>query len=50
MIIIAKTNEEIDRLVDELEKKGVKGPRIYKDNVRYPLSFWRKQIKSPSII
>lgn len=46
MFIIAKTNEEIDRLVDKFENEGLKGPRIYKDNVRYPLSFWRKQMKS----
>lgn len=46
MFIIAKTNEEIDRLVDEFEKKGVKGPRIYKDGVRHPLSFWKEQMKT----
>lgn len=45
-MIIARTEEEIDRLMDFfIKSKNYEGPFVYKDGKRIPLDYWRENMK-----
>lgn len=44
-MIIARTEDEIERLVAHFEAKGYKGKKYFRKGKRMPLSYWIPQMK-----